>query len=304
MFRSSVAAAAVIVAALAAFGSPAAGEPIITETLTLDAYSPADSGFAGPVTTSAPLASGARYEITVTGTFSAFNPKLWTGFPQWVVCGAPEAHPMTASSARADGGNGPVGQDANDTFARPFRGSCPPAETYPHPYSGFQIDLGSGFSHLDPTGLASVHSYVYDVTGQGSPASFRILDFPTDDDYGELTISVRSLSQTAEPASTPAAVITMPPSRGCVDTRRFKFRFHHDAGARVVRVQVYVNGALRIDRRGRDIKRLTLRRLPERRFVVKIVATQSSGTVLITRRTYHGCRKTRPRTSVHHLHRG
>ena len=255
--------------------------------------------------TSAPLAGGASYEITVTGTFSAFNEKFWSGFSHWVVCGAPEAHPMTPSTARADGGNGPVGQDANDTFARPFHGSCPPGETYPHPYGGFQIDLGSGYAHLDPSGLASVHSYVYDVTGEGAPASFRIVDFPTDDDYGKLTIAIRQLPRSATPstAPAPAPIVSMPPSRRCVDTRRFRFLFHHDAGARVVRVQVYVNGVLRIDRRGRDIRRLTLKRLPQRRFVVKIVATQSSGTVLITRRTYHGCRKTRPRTTVHHLHR-
>ena len=212
---------------------------------------------------------------------------------------------MSPSTARSDGGDGPVGQDANDTFARPFRGSCPPGETYPHSYGGFQIDLGSGYAHLDPSGVASAHSYVYDVVGQGVPASFRIADFPTDDDYGKLVISVRSLPQpsTPAPSSVPASVISMPPNRGCVDTRRFRFVFHHDAGARVVRVQVYVNGSLKVDRRGRDIKRLALRRLPQRRFVVKIVATQSSGTVLITRRTYHRCSKTRPRTTVHHLHR-
>jgi beta-glucosidase len=98
-------------------------------------------------------------------------------------------------------------------------------------------------------------------------------------------------------ASIPAA------AKGCVDTRRFSFRLHHAPHARVVRVAVYVNGHLKLRRHGRDIRRVTLARLPQGRFRVRIVSTQSSGSRLVSRRTYHGCLKGRPTTRAHH-HRG
>jgi hypothetical protein len=90
---------------------------------------------------------------------------------------------------------------------------------------------------------------------------------------------------------------------GCVDRRRFSFRLHHARHARVVRVAVYVNGKLKLRRRGRSIRRVRLRRLPRGRFRVRIVATQSSGSKLISTRTYRGCRKGRPHTRARHHHR-
>ncbi len=85
----------------------------------------------------------------------------------------------------------------------------------------------------------------------------------------------------------------------CVDRRKFSFRLHHGPRARVVRVRVYVNGKRKLSRRGHDIRRVTLKRLPKGTFKVRIVATQSSGSKLISTRTYRGCKKSRPKT-----HRG
>jgi hypothetical protein len=68
----------------------------------------------------------------------------------------------------------------------------------------------------------------------------------------------------------------------------------------VVRVRAYVNGKLKLTRRGHDIRKLTLRRLPQGSFKVRIVATQSSGSKLISTRTYRGCRKGRPQVQAHH----
>jgi hypothetical protein len=82
----------------------------------------------------------------------------------------------------------------------------------------------------------------------------------------------------------------------CADTRAFSFVLHHDRGARVTRVVVYVNGKRTLSRRGRNLGRITLRRLPKKRFVVRIVATQSNGVRRISTRTYKECTKTRPRT--------
>jgi len=88
----------------------------------------------------------------------------------------------------------------------------------------------------------------------------------------------------------------------CVDRRRFSFRFHRARRARVVRVDVFVNGKRVLHRRGHDIRRITIARLPQKRFVVRIVATQSSGSKVISTRVYSGCRKGRPHTRVHHHH--
>jgi beta-glucosidase len=86
----------------------------------------------------------------------------------------------------------------------------------------------------------------------------------------------------------------------CVDTRKFGFALHHAVGARVVKVVVFVNGKRRLSLRGTNITRVTLTKLPRKRFVVRVVATQNTGSRLTSTRTYHGCKKTRPRTRAHH----
>jgi hypothetical protein len=92
----------------------------------------------------------------------------------------------------------------------------------------------------------------------------------------------------------------LPSASRCVDTRKFSFRLHHPRRARIVAVEAFVNGKRVARRRGRNITRITLTRLPQRAFKVKIVATQSTGSQLISTRTYRGCAKTRPRTRRNH----
>jgi hypothetical protein len=86
------------------------------------------------------------------------------------------------------------------------------------------------------------------------------------------------------------------PARACVDRRKFSFTLHHAKRARVVRVAAYVNGKRKLLKHGRNIRRITLKRLPKKKFKVRIVATQSSGAELISTRTYRGCTKSRPKT--------
>jgi hypothetical protein len=45
---------------------------------------------------------------------------------------------------------------------------------------------------------------------------------------------------------------------------------------------------------------VTLGRLPKKRFVVRVVSTWNTGAQLISTRVYHGCKKTRPRTTHGH----
>lgn len=88
----------------------------------------------------------------------------------------------------------------------------------------------------------------------------------------------------------------LPPNRRCVDTRKFSFRLHHPKLSRIVDVEVYINGRRRQHLRGTNIERVTLKRLPKKRFRVRIVATQNTSAQLISVRTYKGCKKSRPRT--------
>ena len=90
--------------------------------------------------------------------------------------------------------------------------------------------------------------------------------------------------------------LALPSARKCVDRRKFTFKLHHGRRARVVAVEAFVNGKRKLRRRGHDIKRITLKRLPQKRFKVKIVATQNGGSKLISKRTYRGCKKSRPTT--------
>ena len=84
--------------------------------------------------------------------------------------------------------------------------------------------------------------------------------------------------------------------RTCTDTRRFVFRLHRDRGSRVVRVVVYVNGKRRLTRRGRSLRRISIKPLPRGRHVVRIVSTQSNGYERVSRRVYTDCTKGKPRT--------
>jgi hypothetical protein len=87
----------------------------------------------------------------------------------------------------------------------------------------------------------------------------------------------------------------LPSNRRCLDKRKFTFRLRRPVGY-VVKAQVFINNVPVQTKRGRPIRRLTIKRLPNRgRFVVKIIATQNNGTRLITRRIYKKCKKTRPK---------
>jgi hypothetical protein len=92
-------------------------------------------------------------------------------------------------------------------------------------------------------------------------------------------------------------------ARRCVDHRKFRFTIDQPRHGRIVKVAVFVNGKRKLVRRGHRIRQVTLRRLPRKRFKVRIVATASNGQRTISVRTYRGCRKSKPRTHVVRPHR-
>ena len=96
----------------------------------------------------------------------------------------------------------------------------------------------------------------------------------------------------------PEALAGPKPRRGaCIDRRRFTFHLHHPHGERITRARVTINGRLARAVRGRDLSRLTLRRLPRGRFRVRIVTYTNRGTRAVSTRIYRGCTKTPPRHS-------
>ena len=82
----------------------------------------------------------------------------------------------------------------------------------------------------------------------------------------------------------------------CLRPARIAFKLHRWRHARVVRVKAFVNGKRVARRRGHDIKRITLRGLPRTgKMRIRIVATHSSGSKLVSTRTWRGCEKGKPR---------
>jgi hypothetical protein len=82
------------------------------------------------------------------------------------------------------------------------------------------------------------------------------------------------------------------PKTKCVDRRRFRFKLH----GRVVKVEVFVNGVRKAMRKGHFVRSVSIRKLPKRRFVVRVVSTFANGSKRESVRTYKGCNKSKPRT--------
>jgi dienelactone hydrolase len=112
-----------------------------------------------------------------------------------------------------------------------------------------------------------------------------------------------AIDRSPDTATTDFGSCPHPKQPPCVDRRRFRFRLHHSRHARVVKVEVFINGRRKLTRTGRNITSVTISRLPQRVFHVKIVSTQSTGSKLISTRTYRGCTKGAPTTRGVHHHR-
>jgi hypothetical protein len=85
----------------------------------------------------------------------------------------------------------------------------------------------------------------------------------------------------------------------CRRPSRFSFKLHRRGGTRVVRVVAHVNGKLAARRSGRDLGRLTLSGLPvDGRMTIRIVTTHSTGSKVVSTRSWNGCSKRGPRTRV------
>jgi hypothetical protein len=80
---------------------------------------------------------------------------------------------------------------------------------------------------------------------------------------------------------------TLAPARqaSCPRARKLRLRLP----AHTVKAQVFVNGKRKLTRRGRSLRSITVRRLPQQRFRVKLVTTSRSGARRTRTRRYAGC---------------
>jgi hypothetical protein len=161
-------------------GVPGAG--VTVETLYVDSKD--SSG----TTTASVLTAGVEYLVIVEGTWSFWNEALNVGTP-----GADAMFPSSGGGRAST----QVGVDADTLYAYP--------STHPNTIghqANFEMDLGSGFQHVEPDGgpyatpLAG-HLYRYTVIGQGTTATFKVLDtILYSDNYGKLKVTVQVPSGT------------------------------------------------------------------------------------------------------------
>jgi hypothetical protein len=82
----------------------------------------------------------------------------------------------------------------------------------------------------------------------------------------------------------------------CLRPSTLRFKLHRAKWSRVVRVAAFANGKRRLRKTGRNIRRIALRGLKRTgRLTIRIVATHNTGSKVVSRRTWHGCTKGKPR---------
>jgi len=105
------------------------------------------------------------------------------------------------------------------------------------------------------------------------------------------------------PLADPASFRASGSAGGCIDRRGFTYTLHHGRGARVVKVELFVNGKLRLLRRGHALRTIRIKRPPLGVFTVRIINFQSNGARITSTRIYRGCAQGRTVNRTHHAKR-
>jgi hypothetical protein len=88
-------------------------------------------------------------------------------------------------------------------------------------------------------------------------------------------------------------------SSDCLRSPSIGFKLHRVEGTRVVKVEAFANGRRHLRKSGRDIKRVTLKRLKRGgKLTIRIVATHNTGSKVVSTRTWNGCKKGKPRVRL------
>jgi hypothetical protein len=192
--RFSKAALAVAVAALATgiFSGSAFAVPA-SQTILLDSHESPSVGFAGPVSSNATSASS-YYLATVSGTYSLWKPSFWNS-PTGSTCKGTAASSPAFPTVGVT--NSKTGVDAESIFAAARGAGACTARLSKH-FDVFQISTSGTWSHFEATrgasdSTASNHTYYYALrsSSTGAAIQFRIRDYHTADNYGQLQIQVR-----------------------------------------------------------------------------------------------------------------
>ncbi len=302
--------------------------PAGAATVSLSAYAPEGSAYAGPVSTGEALAKNKLYVAEVSGAISYYAQEMYSDphGPWSIVCGTPLAST-----------EGPLGADAEFIFARPWTSPCP--QQLPSHWSNFQLSTaGEDFLHPQALGgpfttPTAGHEYSFPLVGSGVAPLFRLQDDPdghpsTADNYGALKIGVRlavaadctaggyTIFGEASEAACLAALPTEPlksdssseggvaPSSGvlgvtirsagkCVSTRSFTIHIQNAKQLGLVSAVVSINGHDRKTLRGKGLTTvIDLRGLPKGTVTVRIIARRRNGQVLHGERVYHTCAAT------------
>lgn len=134
-----------------------------------------DSKASAGNTSSTVLASGETYTLLVIGNYRGVDGALGSGA---------DAILFTSSGEPDEDGN----IDADFKYASDSQGGTGHS-------NNFELDLGSGFSHVEPDGGQATaapagHRYEYTVTGEGSELSARLTDIAFSDNNGQLQIQI------------------------------------------------------------------------------------------------------------------
>lgn len=133
-------------------------------------------------------------------------------------------------------------------------------------------------------GLAGGHTYHYRLVATNAAGTARGLD----------------RTFTTKESGNPFG---LPSTKKCLDRRRFTFKFKPPpAGTHIVDVKLFINGKRKVHLKGKNIRRVIIKKLPKKKFKVRIVQTQDRGDVVTSTRRYHGCKKSKPKTHVHRPH--
>lgn len=135
------------------------------------------------------LAISKPYTIEVVGTYSAWNPWYWSSS-----CGDITSAPMFPSSSGPMTGN--VSHDFEYGFSYPTSSLCN-GTTFPFSSVRFEISLDNGVTWFHPITTDvynSLHTYTYQLEGQGFPLGVRHISPYNSDDYGILKFTIQSNS--------------------------------------------------------------------------------------------------------------
>lgn len=176
----------------------------------------------------------------------------------------------------------PISKQVNAAFFADWHSDGQTDLSTPHPaYSALPFVIGVDI--FLPAAIPPVGKTTLELRSRGAGPT-RTVNFPN---FASLTDVVTvQLNDFEEPRVATDA---------CLRPSRIGFKLHRIRGTRIVRVEAEVNRRRVLRRSGKDIARVVLSGLPrDGKMTVRIVATHSGGSKVVSTRTWRGCKKGKP----------